>query len=171
MELPYEAVFPLAPAEVFERLRHFARFYPDLHPAHEPHPAGAEMPLLAPAVAFTVAESFGAERRTYAFRVVRYDPDAPGITLEAETLTVIQLRGFPALIGRLRLRSALTVDWRVEPDPAGARLIARQTVRLGWPWLAPLLLSAPVRRKLAAHAAEETSRAFAILAAADWPRA
>lgn len=159
MELPYEADFPLAPAEVFERLRWFARFYPDLHPAHEPHAAGAEVPLLGPGVAFTVAERFGAERRVYAFRVVRFEPDALAITLEAETTTTI---------GPVRLRTGLVVDWRIEPGPAGARVVARQTVRLPRPWLAPFLLPAPVRRKLVDHVAAESAAAYAIMTSPTW---
>ncbi len=160
MEFPYEADFPLSPAEVFERLRHFARFYPDLHAAHEPHAAGADVPLLGPGVSFTVAERFGAERRIYVFRVVRFEPAAPGITLAAETTTVI---------GPLRIRSGLTVDWRIEPAAMGARVIARQTVHLPRPWLAPLLLPAAVRRKIMAHVAEESAAAYAVMTAADWP--
>lgn len=162
MELPFEADFPLAPAEVFERLRWFARFYPQLHEAHEPHAEGLEVPLLAPGVAFTVAERFGAERREYAFRVVRFEPDAPGITLEAETTTTI---------GPVRVRTGLVVDWRIEPGPAGARVIARQTVRLPRPWLAPILLPAPVRRKLLDHVAAESAAAHAIMTSPAWGEA
>ena len=162
MELPYEAVLPLSPAEAFARLCHFARFYPDLHTAHEAHPPGVEVPLLGQGVAFVVAERFGLERRVYAFRVTRFEPERLGITLEAETTTTI---------GPLRVRTGLTVDWRIEPAEDGARVIARQTVRLPRPWLAPLLLPPPVRRKLVAHVAEETARAYAIMTAPDWPQA
>ena len=164
MEFPFEHEFPYPPAEMFERLRAFARFYPDLHPAHEPHPEGHEAPLLDLGVAFTVAERFGPERRVYAFRVTRFEPEAPRITLEAVTDTRIQVPWFLSVIGPLRFRSFLTVDWRVEPAPAGARVVARQTVRLPRPWLAPLLLPAAVRRKLAAHVAEESANACAIMA-------
>ena len=157
MEFTYNAVLPLDADEAFERLRHFLRVYPDLHAAHDPHPPGFEPPLLALGLEFMVGERFGPQVRTYAFRVVAFDPAARAIGLTAVTTTQI---------GPVRITSDLLVEWLLEAGAHGTHFLTRQTVTTRPPWLAPLLLN---RRAIQAHVDEETIASIALLTSPDWP--
>lgn len=156
MRFVFTADVPLAPREVFERLRHYERIYPQLHPAHEGPPEGHSPALLAPGYRFPAAERFGAERRRYDFRVTTFDPARPHLTLDSATVTTI---------GPLTLRSGLVVDFAFTPTPDGCRVVVTQTVSFGRAWLDRLLGHPAFWKQVAAHADAECEAAVRLLLA------
>lgn len=162
MNFVYRVAVPLPPEEVFERLRHYERIYPLLHPAHQPFAPGYTPQLLGPGYHFAVAERFGAESRAYDFSVTAYAPETLQLTLESATLTTI---------GPLRIRSRLTVDFGFTPTPAGTDVTVTQTISFGRPWLDRLLDRPALWRKVARHADEECEAAVRLLLGPDFAAA
>ena len=154
MRFVYRVEVPLPPREVFERLRHYERIYPQLHPAHQAFAPGYEPQLLAPGYRFAVAERFGAEHRRYDFQVEAYDPEALQLTLGSATVTTLRA---------LRIRSRLTVDFGFTPTPAGCAVTVTQTISFGRPWLDRLLAHPALWRRVARHADEECEAAVRLL--------
>lgn len=162
MNFVYRVRAPLPPEEVFERLRHYERIYPLLHPAHQPFAPGYTPRLLSPGYRFAVAERFGAEHRAYDFRVTAFDPAALRLTLASATLTTI---------GPLRIRSGLTVDFGLVATPAGTDVTVTQTISFGRPWLDRLLNRPALWRQVARHADEECEAAVRLLLGPDFAAA
>jgi hypothetical protein len=158
----YRVAAPLPPREVFERLRHYERIYPLLHPAHQPFAPGYTPQLLSPGYRFAVAERFGPEARAYDFRVTAHDPAALRLTLESATVTTI---------GPVRIRSRLTVDFGLAATPTGTDVTVTQTISFGRPWLDRLLNRPALWRKVARHADEECEAAVRLLLDPDFAAA
>ena len=154
MRFVYRVEVPLSPREVFERLRHYERLYPLLHPAHQDFAPGYTPRRLSPGHRFTVAERFGAEHRTYDFQVEAYDPEAPHLCLGAATVTTL---------GPVRIRSRLTVAFGFSPTPSGCAVTVTQTISFGRPWLDRLLAHPALWTKVARHADEECAAAARLL--------
>lgn len=154
MNFVFRTDVPLPPEEVFERLRHYERIYPHLHPAHQAPPAGYEPSLLTPGYRFEVAERFGAEFRRYDFHVSVYEPATPRLAVQSKTTTTI---------GPLRIRSRLTVDFAFRPTPAGCEVVVTQTISFGRAWLDRLLAHPALWRQVARHADEECEAAVRLL--------
>jgi hypothetical protein len=150
----YRADVALPPREVFERLRHYERIYPDLHPAHEAPEPPYEPRLLDAGYRFGASERFGAEHRRYDFTVTAFDPEAPHLALTSATVTTL---------GRVRIRSRLVVDFAFAPTPGGCAVTVTQTVSFGRAWLDRLLSHPALWRRVAAHADEECEAAVRIL--------
>lgn len=162
MNFVYRVAVALPPDEVFERLRHYERIYPLLHPAHQPFAQGYTPQLLGPGYRFAVAERFGAEFRAYDFRVTAYAPEALRLTLESATLTTI---------GPLRIRSQLTVDFGFTATPGGTDVTVTQTISFGRPWLDRMLDRPALWRQVARHADEECEAAVRLLLGPDFAAA
>lgn len=158
MKFVHRAVLPMAPGAAFERLRAFARLYPAFHPAHDPHPPGAEPPLLSPGCRFSLGERFGLERRRYRFEVEAYEPQNGYIRLLAHTRT---------RWGPIAVRSTLLLAFSLESAEGGTALTVTQTVSFGRGWLDRLLDRPWLWRSVEAHAAEECAAAFRLLSASE----
>jgi hypothetical protein len=158
----FRADVALAPREVFERLRHYERIYPELHLAHEKPPAPYEPRLLTAGYRFGASERFGPEQRRYDFTVTAFDPATPHMAITSRTLTTI---------GPLRIRSRPVVDFAFAPTPTGCTVTVTQTISFGRAWLDRLLAHPALWRKVAAHADEECEAAVRILMAPDFQAA
>ncbi|MFP5501987.1 MAG: hypothetical protein ACLGIN_05820, partial [Candidatus Sericytochromatia bacterium] len=150
----HEDTVALPPPEAFERLRHFARIYPQLHPAHQPHPPGQAPELLRAGSRFSLFERFGLEQRRYRFEVEAYEPENGYMRLFARTRT----SWGPAVV-----RSTLLIEFSLFPDPGGTRLVVSQRVSLGPAWLDAALDRPWLWRSVAAHAEAECRAAVALL--------
>lgn len=160
MEFDYRVEVALAPADVFERLRHFERFYPQLHAAHEPHRTDYIPAPLGFGSRFVVAERFGLEHRRYEFEVTLFEPAIPHLVLTAKTLTSL---------GAVRVASHLEVDFRLTPSPAGTAVHVIHRVQFANRWLARLLDHGRLWPSIARHVREESHSAMLLLAAPGFP--
>lgn len=157
MRFVHQATLALPPAEAFEQLRRFAQIYPELHPAHQPHPPGQAPDLLRAGYRFSLSERFGLEQRRYRFEVEAYEPESGYMRLYARTRTAW---------GPAVLRSTLMLEFSLHPDPAGARLVITQRVSLGHAWLDAALDRPWLWTSVAAHAEAECRAAVALLSGA-----